>query len=123
MRKALRAQKVMVSKMKLFVGTDAESLLLQSTQFTTGSNDAFAVVKTGYIGMIGGVPVYVTTALDASKEMIMMAEGAVNAVLQVSETKVTEGTDGFYTNVLAQVIWGMKIFGENAKAIAVHYNA
>jgi hypothetical protein len=123
MRTALRKQNVKVSNMKLFVSTDVEGLLLQATQFTSGSNDAFQVVKTGYIGMIGGVPVYVTTALDASKEMIMMAEGSVNAVLQVSDTKVTEGVDGFYTNVLAQIIWGMKIFGENAKAIAIHYNA
>jgi hypothetical protein len=93
MRTALRKQNVKVSNMKLFVSTDVEGLLLQATQFTSGSNDAFQVVKTGYIGMIGGVPVYVTTALDASKEMIMMAEGSVNAVLQVSDTKVTEGTD------------------------------
>lgn len=123
MRTALRKQNVKVSNMKLFVSTDAEGFLLQSTQFTSGSNDAFQVVKTGFIGTIAGVPVYVTTALDASKEMIMMAEGAVNAVIQVSDTKVTEGTDGFYTNVLAQIIWGMKIFGENAKSISIQYCA
>jgi hypothetical protein len=123
LRKALRKQNVKVSNMKLFVSTDAEAFLLQSTQFTSGSNDAFQVVKTGFIGMIAGVPVYVTTALDASNEMIMMAEGAVNCVVQVSNTKVTEGVDGFYSNVLAQTIWGMKIFGENAKAIAVQYCA
>lgn len=123
LRKALRKQNVKVSNMKLFVSTDAEALLLQSTQFTSGSNDAFQVVKTGFIGMIAGVPVYVATALDASKELIMMAEGAVNCVVQVSNTKVTEGVDGFYSNVLAQTIWGMKIFGENAKAIAVQYCA
>ena len=121
MRKALKKYNVKVSNMRLFIGTDAEAFMLQASQFTTGSNDAFNVVKTGYIGMIAGVPVFVTTALDSSKEMIMMAEGAVNAVIQVSDTKVTEGTDGFYTNVLAQIIWGMKIFGENAKSIAIQY--
>lgn len=123
MRKALKKYNVKVSNMRLFIGTDAEAFMLQASQFTTGSNDAFNVVKTGYIGMIAGVPVFVTTALDSSKEMIMMAEGAVNAVIQVSDTKVTEGTDGFYTNVLAQIIWGMKIFGENAKSIAIQYCA
>lgn len=123
LRKALRAKNVKVANMRLFVSTDAEAFLLQSSQFTSGSNDAFQVVKTGFIGMIAGVPVYVTTALDTSKEMIMMAEGAVNCVVQVSDTKVTEGTDGFYTNVLAQMIWGMKIFGENAKAVAIQYCA
>lgn len=123
MRTALRKQNVKVKNMRLFVSTDTEGLLLQATQFTSGSNDAFQVVKTGFIGMIAGVPVYVTTALDASKEMIMMAEGAVNCVVQVSDTKVTDGVDGFYTNVLAQLIWGMKIFGENAKSVAIHYQA
>lgn len=123
MRKALKKYNVKVSNMRLFISTDAEAFMLQASQFTTGSNDAFDVVKTGYIGMIAGVPVFVTTALDSSKEMIMMAEGAVNAVIQVSDTKVTEGTDGFYTNVLAQIIWGMKIFGENAKSISIQYCA
>jgi hypothetical protein len=121
MRKALRKYNVKVSNMRLFVSTDAEAFLLQSSQFTSGSNDAFQVVKTGFIGMIAGVPVYVTTALDSSKEMIMMAEGAVNTVVQVTNTKVTEGTDGFYSNVLAQTIWGMKIFGEGLKSIAIQY--
>ena len=73
--------------------------------------------------MIAGVPVYVTTALDSSKEMIMMAEGSVNFVTQVSDTKVTDGVDGFYTNVMTQLIYGMKIFGENLNAIAVQYCA
>lgn len=121
LRKALIKKNVKVKNMRLFVNANAEAFLLQSSQFTSGSNDAFQVVRTGFIGMIAGVPVYVTNALDASNEMIMMAEGAVNCVVQVSDTKVTEGTDGFYTNVLAQMIWGMKIFGENLNAIAIQY--
>lgn len=121
LRKALIKKNVKVKNMRLFVNANAEAFLLQSTQFTSGSNDAFNVVRTGFIGMIAGVPVFVTNALDTSNEMIMMAEGAVNCVVQVSDTKVTEGTDGFYTNVLAQMIWGMKIFGENLNAIAVQY--
>lgn len=121
LRKALIKKNVKVKNMRLFVNANAEAFLLQSTQFTSGSNDAFNVVRTGFIGMIAGVPVFVTNALDTSNEMIMMAEGAVNCVVQVSDTKVTEGTDGFYTNVLAQMIWGMKIFGENLNSIAVQY--
>ena len=123
LRKALRAKNVKVSQMRLFVGTDAEAFLLQAPEFTSGSNEAFGVVKSGYIGMIAGVPVYVTTALDSSKELIMMAEGAVNCVIQVADTKVTEGVDGFYTNVMAQLIYGMKIFGENLNAVAIQYCA
>jgi hypothetical protein len=55
--------------------------------------------------------------------MIMMKEGAVNMVLQVNKTKVSEGTDGFYTNIMVGAIYGLKIFGENAKAIAINYVA
>lgn len=123
LRKALRAKNVKVSDMRLFIGTDAEAFMLQAPEFVDGSNAGFEARRTGYIGMIAGVPVYVTTALDSSKEMIMMAEGAVNFVVQVSDTKVTEGTDGFYTNVLAQIIWGAKIFGENTNSIAIQYCA
>jgi hypothetical protein len=80
-------------------------------------------MKSGFIGTVGGVQVYSTTALDASQEMIMMAEGAVNLVIQLSNYDVREGTDGFYANFIAEVIWGLKIFGENAKAIAINYVA
>lgn len=122
LRTALKKQNVKVSNMRLFVGTDAEALLLQSDYFK-GSDFGGELLTNGAIGRIGWVPVYSTTALDASKEMIMMAEGAVNAVVQITETKVTEANDGFYTNVLAQIVWGMKIFGENTKAIAINYVA
>jgi hypothetical protein len=68
------------------------------------------------------VPVYPTTALDASGEMVMMAKGSVNAVIQMLDTDAAKGTDGSYTNIWSTAVWGMKIFGENAKAIVVSYN-
>lgn len=119
LRSALKKQNVKVSNMELYVSTDVEAVLLQS-DFLVGSDAGATVMRTGFLGTVGGVPVYGTTALDASNTMIMMAKGSVNAVVQITDLKVTEGTDGFYTNVLAQVVWGMKIFGENAKAIATN---
>lgn len=121
-RSALRKQNVMVEDMEFYVGVDVEALLLQSS-FLSGSGTAENVLRSGYLGQVGGVPVFVTTALDASKEIIGMKKGSVNAVVQVIETKMTEGTDGFYKNLLAQTVYGMKIFGENAKAIAINYVA
>lgn len=120
LRTALKKQNVKVSNMELYVSTDVESVLLQS-DFVKGSDAGVGIMRTGYIGTVGGVPVYSTTALDASNEMIMMAKGSVNAVLQMVQSKAMEGTDGFYTNVMSTAIWGMKIFGENAKAIAINY--
>jgi len=121
-RSALRKQNVMVEDMEFYVGVDVEALLLQSS-FLSGSGTAENVLRSGYLGQVGGVPVFVTTALDASNEIIGMKKGSVNAVVQVIETKMTEGTDGFYKNLLAQTVYGMKIFGENAKAIAINYVA
>ena len=77
----------------------------------------------GYIGMIDGVKVVTTTALNASKEMIMMESGAVNMVIQLDQFKITEAEKGFAKNILAEDIYGLKIFGENAKAISIQYVA
>jgi len=120
LRSALKKQNVKVANMELYVSTDVESVLLQS-DFLVGSDAGATVMRTGFLGVVGWVPVYSTTALDASNEMIMMAKGSVNAVIQITDLKVTEATDGFYSNVLSTIVWGMKIFGENAKAIAINY--
>ena len=77
----------------------------------------------GFIGMVNGVKIVKTNALSASKEVIMLQEGAVNMVVQLNNYDVRKGTDGFYENLMAEVIYGLKIFGENAKAIAIQYIA
>jgi len=122
LRSALKKQNVKVANMELYVGTDAESVLLQST-FLSGSDAGATVMKTGFLGVVGWIPVYSTTALDASNEMIMMAKGSVNAVIQMIDTDSAKWTDGSYVNIWSTAIWGMKIFGENAKAIAINYVA
>lgn len=119
MRVALAEQNV-DANLCLFVSPSAQSLLLQSG-ILDNSDLGLATRFKGYIGMISGVKVYVTNSLTASKEMIMMAEGAVNMVVQLNDYKVAEATDGFYFNMLAEIVWGLKIFGENAKAISINY--
>lgn len=121
MRVAL-AENNVTDNLNLFVSPSAQSLLLQSG-ILDNSDLGLETRMKGYIGMVSGVRVYVTNSLTASKEMIMFAEGAVNAVVQLNDYKVTEGTDGFYSNLLAEIVWGIKIFGENTKAIAINYVA
>lgn len=121
MRVALAEQNV-TDNLCLFVSPSAQSLLLQSGVLDASDVGANTRFK-GYIGMISGVRIYVTNSLTASKEMIMMAEGAVNMVVQLNDYKVSEATDGFYFNLLAEIVWGLKIFGENAKAISINYVA
>jgi len=119
MRVALAEQNI-TDALCLFVSPTAQSLLLQSG-ILDNSDKGLEVRFKGYIGMISGVKVFVTNSLTASKEMIMMAEGSVNMVVQLNDYKISEATDGFYFNMLAEIVWGLKIFGENAKAIAINY--
>jgi len=44
-------------------------------------------------------------------------------VVQLNKYDVRQATDGFYENLIAEVIYGLKIFGENAKAISIQYIA
>lgn len=121
MRVALAEQNV-TDNLVLFVSPSAQSLLLQSG--ILDNSDTWLETRfKGYVGMISGVKVYVTNALTASKEMIMMQEWAVNLVVQLNDYKVSEATDGFYFNILAELVWGLRIFGENAKAISVNFVA
>lgn len=121
MRVALAEQNV-TDNLKLFVSPSTQSLLLQSGLLD--NNDRGLVIREkGYMGMISGVSVYATNSLTASKEMIMFSEWAINLVIQLNDYKVSEANDGFYFNILAEVVWGLKIFGENAKAVAINYVA
>jgi hypothetical protein len=62
-----------------------------------------------------------TNAMTASKEIIMMSKNSVNMVVQLNKYDVRKGTDGFYENLIAEIIYGLKIFGENTKAIGINY--
>ena len=73
------------------------------------------------MGTLAGAEIVETNALTSSKEMIAMSKGAVNMVVQLNKYDVRQGTDGFYENLLAEIIYGVKIFGENAKAIWINY--
>lgn len=119
---ALDNQSVGEGNRVMFVSPNYANLLKQSG-FLDASDLGLQTRFKGYIGMVDGVKVVKTVALTASKEVIMMEEGAVNMVVQLNNYDVREGTDGFYENLIAEIIWGLKIFDENAKAIAIQYVA
>lgn len=96
---------------------------LMQSGFLDATDAGLDVRLKGYVGMVNGVQIVKTNALSASKEVIMMQEGAVNMVVQLNNYDVRKGPDGFYENLIAEVIYGLKIFGENAKAIAIQYIA
>lgn len=103
-----------------FVPPKAASLLRRS-KLLDNSDKGLEVRTKGYLGMVSGIKLIEANGLTASKELIMMAEGAVNMVVQLNNYDVRQGTDGFYSNLIAEVIYGLKIFSENAKAVAINY--
>ena len=119
---ALDNQNVSEDSRVAFVSPNFSNNLMQSG-FLDASDVGLGVRFKGYMGMVNGVKIVKTNALTASKEVIMMAEWAVNMVVQLNQYDVRKGTDGFYENLLAEVIYGLKIFWENAKSIAVQYVA
>lgn len=108
--------------LNLFVSPTAASLLRQSNILDASDLGLQTRVK-GYMGMISGVKVIETTALSASKEMIMMPNNAVNFVVQITETKFADATDGFYHSLMSQCVYGGKLFTQMAKAVCVNYVA
>jgi len=120
--KVALAQNNVTDNLVLFVAPVAASVLRQSGLLS--NTDTWLVVRTKwYLGMISGVKIVETNALTPSLEMIMMQEGAVNFVIQLNKYDVRDWQDGFYNNLIAEVIYGAAIFGENAKAICVNYVA
>jgi len=97
--------------------------LLKQSGFLDASDLGLQTRFKGYIGMVDWVKIVKTNALTASKEVIMMSEWAVNMVVQLNKYDVRQWPDGFYENLIAEVIYWLKIFGENAKAIAIQYVA
>lgn len=116
--KVALAENNVTDNLVLFVAPQAASYIRQSGLLD--ATDLGLEVRTkGYMGLLSGVKVVETNALTTSKALIMMQEGAVNMVVQLSNYDVRQGTDGFYENLIAEDIYGLKIFGENAKAICV----
>jgi len=119
MRVALANQNV-TDNLVLFVSPLNFSRLVQSG-LLDASDKGLDIRETGKFRMLGGVKVVETTALTASFEMIMMQEGTVNFVTQITDSAIEKAADGFYSNLMFQVVWGGKLFAESAKGICVFY--
>ncbi len=118
--KVALAENNVTDNLVLFVAPVVASVLRQSGLLS--NTDTGLVVRTKwYLGVISGVKIVETNALTPSLEMIMLQEGAVNFVIQLNKYDVRDWQDGFYNNLIAEVIYGAKIFWENAKAICVDY--
>ena len=121
MKVALAEQNV-TDDLVLFVSHAAGSLLRQSG-LLDNVDRGLEIRQKGFIGLVSGVKVVETNALTASKDLIMMQNGAINMVAQLNQYDVRKAVDGFYENLIAEIIYGIKIFWENAKAVCYTYAA
>lgn len=104
------------------------SALLQSW-LLDNSNTWLDKRISGEFKMLWGVKVIESTSLSADLawqsigwfEMIMFQEQTVNFITQITDSKITEGNDWFYKNLLFTMVWWSKIFTESAKGICVFY--
>ncbi len=119
MKVALAVQNT-TDNLVLFVSPQAASLLRQSN-LLDASDLWLETRKKWYMWMISWIKVVETNALTASKEMICMEDWTVNMVVQLNNTDVREWTDWFYSNLIAEIIYWLKIFKEQAKWIVINY--
>ncbi len=120
--KVALAENNVTDNLVLFVAPVAASVLRQSG-LLDNTDQGLALRTKWYLWMISWVKIVETNALTPSLEMIMMQDGAVNFVIQLNKYDVRDWQDGFYNNLISEVIYGAKIFWENAKAICVNYVA
>ena len=115
--KVILAENNVTDNLVLFVSPKVASFLRQSGELDN-TDTGWMVRQKGALGLISGFKVVETNALTASMKMIAMQEWAINSVVQLNKYKVTDWVDGFYENLLAEIIYGTKIFGELGKWIA-----
>lgn len=115
--KVVLAENNVDSNIVLFVEPKIASYLRQSGELDN-TDSGWMVRQKGALGLISGFKVIETVALKGKGKMVAMESGAINHVVQLNKYKVADGTDGFYSNLLAEIIYGTKIFGEMGKGIA-----
>lgn len=97
----------------LFVTPNVASLIRQSALFDW-FREGLDTRKNGLVGRMSGFEIYESTLIPADK-MIAFDRNSVNFVEQMGKTDIRQSPDGFRSNVLSELIYGWKIFTENAK--------
>ena len=112
------AENNVTDNLVLFVSPKWASLLRRSGLLDNTDLGLTQRIK-GYVGMISGIQIVESNSLTGLDKAIVMEKGAVNFVIQLNEYDVRKATDGFYENLIAEDVYGGKVFSENAKAICI----
>ena len=116
----LDVQNAPEDKRVLFVSPATASLFFQSA-LLAGTNNGLDQVQKGFLGMYRGVKVVQSNALTASNEMIMFVEGSCNVVADYYALENRDATDGKYTNLLYELVYGGQIFSPNLVNVVINY--
>jgi len=99
----------------LFLTPNVASLVRQSPLFDA-FKEGLDVRKTWFIGRIAGFEVYKSNYIPATL-MVAIDKDSVHFAEQMTGMKVTDAPNGFRKNILAEIVFGWKVFTENSKRI------
>lgn len=102
----------------LFVRPDVASLIRQAPERDGFREGAEARIK-AYVGTWSDFKIYQSNNVPAGF-MFVMDRNSVNFVEQFNGMKITEANEAFRYNMLLEVVYGGKVFDENAKRICKH---
>jgi hypothetical protein len=106
MRKNLIKRKANKNRLSLAIAPDQEAIMLQIPKFVEAYKYGDAIVKSGALGMIYGVPVYVSNELAAQQYFMYDAEGCAIGFQRgpvMDERKAPEYGAGSQLKVLDQL--------------------
>lgn len=105
----------------LFVKPAIASLIKQSPEFDGFKEGFDARKQASYIGKMSGFEVYVTN--NIGKYMLALDKDSVHFAAQFTGFDIRQATSGFRSNIIGEVVYGGKVFPENAKRISVYYHS
>lgn len=100
----------------LFVTPNVASLIRQSSLFD-GFREGLDVRRNGFVGRMSGFQIFESNLIPANK-MLALGRNCVHFVEQMGKTDFRLAPNGFRTQVISEIIYGWKVFTENAKGIA-----
>jgi len=116
MKVALEEKNAGEGDVALFVTPNVASLLRQSALFD-GFREGLDVRENGFVGRMSGFKIYKSNLIPADL-MVAMDRNSVHFAEQMTKMDIRLAPTGFRSHVISELVYGAKVFAENAKRIA-----